>query len=303
MKTGSIFWGAFFIVLGGLFLAKNFGAVNANTETVWKLWPVILISLGASYLMANEPIAKALAGISGALAGVILWTALQKPLSTIVLSAIQAKINAQSTPEQNLYADLDGAATRARLEFFAGAGEFALKDTTAHLVQMNAQTSFGGYEITQARDGETEVVKIEMKDAEIDLNDKLTNKVNLLLNQRLTWDIKMEIGAAKATLDYSRFKVETLDLESGAAVIDLRLSDLADSVVVTLSAAASKMEIQIPKSVGCELSGDLNLTTKIALEDFRKSNDKFQTANFESAPKKIYITLDGGLSKLTLARY
>lgn len=303
MKTGSIFWGAFFIVLGGLFLAKNFGVVSANTEMVWKLWPVILISLGASYLMANEPVAKALSGISGVLAGVILWTALQKPLTTLVFNTIQTKVNSQPVREQNLYADLDGAAGRARLEFYAGAGEFALKDSTTHLLQLNAQTSFGGYELDQRREGETEVVKIEMKEAEIDFNGNLTNKANLLLNHRLTWDINMEIGVAKAELDYSKFNIELFRLEAGAAVIDLKFGDLSDSTVVHLSAAASKMHIQTPKNVGCELSGDLNLTTKITSDDFIMNSGILRTANFESASKKIYIILDGGLSNLTLARY
>jgi hypothetical protein len=47
MRTGGLIGGVLLIVLGFVFLLTNYGILSSE---VWKLWPLILIVIGASIL-------------------------------------------------------------------------------------------------------------------------------------------------------------------------------------------------------------------------------------------------------------
>jgi hypothetical protein len=56
VKSGSIFWGAFIILLGGMLLLANFEILDYNT--LWEFWPVIVIAIGikliAGYFVSEK---------------------------------------------------------------------------------------------------------------------------------------------------------------------------------------------------------------------------------------------------------
>jgi TM2 domain-containing membrane protein YozV len=56
VKSGSIFWGAFIILLGGMLLLANFEILDYNT--LWEFWPVIVIAIGikliADYFVSEK---------------------------------------------------------------------------------------------------------------------------------------------------------------------------------------------------------------------------------------------------------
>ncbi len=163
--------GSFFIVLGGLFLVKNFGVEPTRINN--KLWPVILIALGVSYLVGNEVVARVLSAISGVLGGVIVWTFFQQLTPSKVSLFSSSPTSADSVANlQSLVALYDGKAPKARCKLEAGVGEFFLRDTTHHLLKVEAKSNFGIYELRQVREGDTEAVEIEMQDAEVTLGQK-----------------------------------------------------------------------------------------------------------------------------------
>lgn len=50
--SSSIFWGVILIIIGGLFLARNFGLLDFHF--MWRTyWPVILIVIGASWVVKS----------------------------------------------------------------------------------------------------------------------------------------------------------------------------------------------------------------------------------------------------------
>jgi hypothetical protein len=51
-----LYWGVFFIVLGGVPLAYNQGAVAMDTvEELWRFWPVVLIGIGLAIVLSRTP--------------------------------------------------------------------------------------------------------------------------------------------------------------------------------------------------------------------------------------------------------
>jgi hypothetical protein len=305
MKTGSIFFGSFFIVLGGLFLVKNFGVEPTSIDNLTKLWPLILIALGVSYLIGNEVIARVLAAVSGVLGGVIVWTILQQFTPSKISLFTSSPASADSIANvQSLVALYDGKTPRALCKLEAGVGEFILKDTTTNLLKVQAQSSFGIYELRQVREGDTENIEIHMQDAEVNLGQKMTNKFELALNPNPLWNIQTDIGAAKVDFDLSAFQVQHINIESGAASVKLKIGSRCDSVRIDLSTAASTVKLLVPKDSGCQITSEDDFSSKINASGFTKyEKSVLRTKGFEEAPKKIYIVLESGLSNLNIEQY
>ncbi len=302
MRVGSIFLGSFFIVLGGLFLVKTLGIETASIDNLIKLWPLILISLGISYLIANEAIARVLSAMSGVLGGVIVWTLLQQ-LNFSTVYPFRSNDSQQTANAQSLIAPYDRKAPRARCKIEAGVGEFILSDTTNHLLEVNAQSNLGVYELRQVREGDTEEVAIKMQDAEISLGQKVTNKFNLALNSNPIWEIQTRIGAAKVDFDLSAFQVQHIDIESGAASVKLKVGSRCDSVRIDLSTAASTLKLLVPKESGCQIVSEDNFSNINASGFMTYDKSTMRTKGFEEASKKIYIVLESGLSNLNIEQY
>lgn len=306
MKTGSIFFGSFFIVLGGLFLVKNFGIEPASIDSLSKLWPVILITLGVSYLIGNEVISRVLSAVSGVLGGVIVWTLLQQftPSKVFSLDLSDSSQTDSVAQVQSLVALYDGKVSRARCRIEAGVGEFILSDTTSHLLKVEAKSNFGIYELRQVREGDTETVEIDMQDTEVNLGQKMTNKFELALNPNPIWDIQTDIGAAKVDFDLSTFQVQRINIESGAASVKLKIGSRCDSVRLDLSTAASNLKVLVPKEFGCQITSEDDFSSKINVSGFTQHEKSIlRTKGFEDAPQKIYIVLETGFSNLNIERY
>ncbi|WP_017187254.1 cell wall-active antibiotics response protein LiaF [Alkalibacillus haloalkaliphilus] len=51
---GSWFWGLFFLIFGSLLLAGNYGYADFSFRDFWKLWPLILVYIGASLVTEKK---------------------------------------------------------------------------------------------------------------------------------------------------------------------------------------------------------------------------------------------------------
>jgi hypothetical protein len=258
-----------------------------------------------SYLIGDEVIGRVLAAVSGVLGGVIVWTVFQQftPSKVSLFSSSPASLDSIGKV-QSFVALYDGKAPKARCKIGAGVGEFILKDTTSHLLKVDATSSFGVYELRQVREGDTEEVEIKMQDAEVTLGQKMTNTFNLALNPNPIWNIKTDIGAAKVDFDLSAFQVQHINIESGAASVKLKIGSRCDSVRIDLSTAASTLKLLVPKESGCQIVSEDDFSSKISANGFTKhEKSTLRTKGFEDASKKIYIVLESGFSKLNVEQY
>ena len=61
--NGKLFWGLFFIVAGVLFLLQNFNLVTIKFDSLWKLWPLIIVLAGFSILSFKNIVWKIISAI------------------------------------------------------------------------------------------------------------------------------------------------------------------------------------------------------------------------------------------------
>jgi hypothetical protein len=197
----------------------------------------------------------------------------------------------------------------ATLRLGGGAAEFDLEESPNRLFEATTFLNFkNGYTLEEETNTENKVINFSMKDKKArDFNFgeeyKINNNVLIKLSTSPIWNIEMGIGAGELDFDFSNYKVKKLEIETGAASIDIKLGDKQDKVDIDIESGVASVKIKVPESVGCEIKMDGALNSK-DFDNFEKIKDGvWQTKGFDKATKKIYLNVDSGLSSLKVDRY
>lgn len=305
MKTSHIFWGVFFISIGGLVLLGNLTALDFTWHSAWKFWPMVLVLIGVSILVKNQ-IGKGI--VAGLAAFVLALTIYASVSATTNLIDNDFEINFgdevvyyDTTYFSQEYSD---SIETASLQFSAGAGGFKMLTPTDKLIDFRTEGAENNYKLNRNDSGSNTDITFKMKNTHLKFGkNNYKNSVEMSLNSKPEWDLNFDIGAASMDLDLTEYKINKLDIDMGAAALNVKFGDLADVSRFKLDAGASDIDILIPESVGCEINSDAALSSK-NYEGFEKINKKlYRTDNFDSAKKKIYIDIDCGVSSIDVKKY
>lgn len=126
---------------------------------------------------------------------------------------------------------------------------------------------------------------------------------DLYLSKDLLWYIDVNMGAADCNLNLSKVPVRDLEINGGAGDFDLELSDLQEKAEVSLNMAAGDANLVVPENVGVKVSvngvvSDHNFSD----QGLVKVGDDYETPNYDSAERTIYIEINSAASDITLER-
>lgn len=300
MKTGSIFWGTLFVVFGALTLLNNLDVLDVDWWTVIKFWPLVLIFWGLTALLGKQPVRWYtilfiifLTIFMLAVTGVISWFEQHEELDWA------------ETRTQQFSEGWDGPVDRAEFRLSAGAGRFYLEGTTTQLLEATTHTTFGRYDLDRDHYTDEERLSLRMKGGRSGFwfPGKLRNQVKVQLHPDPLWDVVAEVGAATLDFDLSPFRINDVRIDGGAASFRVKLGDRSEEAHVRVQTGASSVEIEVPESVGCELSVVAPLSGK-HFPGFQKTGNRtYQTDNFDSTARKIFIDVDAGVSSIRVHRY
>lgn len=303
MSYRKIFWGILLVLIGVLFILKNTGAISFNWHTMWNLWPVILILWGISVIPIKD------------------WIKAVLSIATIIITFIVVqqfgnndpwkwkfnyndrddKIDYAAPISQNLTEDMDSVVKYALLNLNIGVGEFTIKDSTSKLIELDRTGSQGHYSMTSEDKDSLRIIKLSLDKAEF--KGEVRNTVELKLNKIPTWDFELNVGAAEVDFDLSPYKTRKINIQGGASDIDIKLGSESPESHVNVEAGAASITVRVPREVGCEITTNTFLASK-NFNDFTKiDNHHYKTEGFNSAAKKIYITLEAGMASIDVVRY
>ena len=182
------------------------------------------------------------------------------------------------------------------------AGELIVKDTTSELVEFQATQIKGMYKASSEIDGDNvAVVKIVQDDVNV-RGDDMDMQGELKLNPSVVWKLDVDAGAAKVDMDLKKFRISDLTLDAGATDIMVRLGSLEDRVNLDIDAGVSNLEIVIPESMAAQIKSN----TLVASVDFQgftsMGNGLYQTPDFETNPKKVFVNIDAAAAAVTVRR-
>jgi hypothetical protein len=185
-----------------------------------------------------------------------------------------------------------------------GVGNFRISSATDELIYAITKGPVNNFDFSKNQIDSVANINLNMKDVNIKFGDSgFKSKVDIALNTEPFWELDLAFGAASMKFDFSKFKVEDLNIDMGAAKLDVKLGALAYKLDFNLNAGASRIIIKVPEEVGCEISTDAVLSRK-SIKGFDKiESDFYRTDNFDSADKKIFINIDCGVSSIDIYRY
>jgi len=306
MKASHIFWGILFIGLGLLVLINNFTNIFMDWATIWKLWPLTIVLIGLSILIKH----KYGKGIISGLAAVVLALAIFASFKTathffnddININFGDGANHEYGTTEFS--ETYDSTITYATLNFDAGAGTFNITDESDNLIYAITEGHLNNYKLKRLDSDSSSIIDFDMGDKAIfRFGKNYKNKVDISLNGKPTWDMNFNVGAASMDFDLTEFKTRKVDVDMGAASINIKLGSLYPETKLSVDAGASDINVFIPKESGCKILVDGALSSK-RFNDFKKiDSDNYQTENFDEATNKIFIDIECGVSSISVDRY
>ena len=317
MNSKSLFTGGILILLGILFLGKEWGWFNFNWHEISRLWPLLLIYLGLIALL----------GKTNSSATVITIVLLCIAIPTVLVRSCQERVGTAFSKNgididmdddnddedgdtsfkgsnQELNSPMSADIKSASFNFSGGAAEFEISGTSTDLVEADANLNFGNISLKKTGDSTNPIIDFALKGKtnNINIGDDNDNKINLKLNPTVLWDMNFEFGAGKADFDLSEYKVKTLSIKTGLTKTDVKLGDKVDNLEVKIESGLTDIEFQIPESVGCRINIDGGLNEK-DFDGFIQKNGHWETPDYGKSTKKMTLNFEGGLQSLKVRRY
>jgi hypothetical protein len=305
MKASHIFWGTLFVVLGVFGLLANFFEFSFQWSTAWKFWPLVLVLIGLSIIVKNNTGKLLISGLAGLVLAISIFASVSSGLNLFKGGLNFTFDDGPITSETERYVEeFNDSIKYASLNFSAGAGSFKLLSTTDDLLDISTESHGVDYTLIRNDFDDKSDLTFKMESKKFRFGKKGSfNKVEIALNPEPVWDIKFDLGAASIKVDLSQFKVSAVDINMGAAALNLKLGEPIDETRLDIDAGASDIDIFIPENAACEITSDVALSST-NYEGFKKlESGRYRTPNFDESSKRIFIRIESGVSSIDVRKY
>lgn len=319
MKLDRVIWGVLLLFIGGVLLLENFNVIDFYWRNVWNFWPIFLIILGVNILFNKN----------NSQTGNVI------SLGILIITLCFLFVKGQDKPEgrfwwgnnnkNHIEVDIDddenadfttstfaepfvaGDETKKNiLEISGGGTSFDLKGSTDSLVSASVKRKNSSFALIKNTTDSVNTITFKMKGKNNRNNWSIGdggNDVNLRLNTTPTWEMNLKLGAGQINFDLTDYKVRTFNFDGGAAELDVKLGNLLPITDINVKTGVAEVKISIPEGSGCRIKTKTGLSTK-DFDGFNKiSEGVYETSNYQSSTKKVFINFDGGLSSFEVNRY
>ncbi|HZW82230.1 MAG TPA: hypothetical protein VFF14_02255 [Candidatus Deferrimicrobium sp.] len=292
--------GSFLIFLGVVGLLINYGVIGLGFIGAFiDFWPVVLIVLGLG-LVFNRRVPASLAFL--VLGIVMVVASFYAPISTRHSFPLGINWNQNSGETINLPINypLDKNVTKAKVSINGGGSIINISDT---------EEGFAKGEITST--GGNPKVEYNQAKGSMTINANWNNRVSrgdnydLKFTKEIPLELNINAGAISGKLDFSKLKLSSLEMNSGASDTRLVFGANGMNSKVRISSAASKLELAIPQDVGVKLRynglpiGGVDINNGAV---FNQNSNTYTTDNFSSAMSTLEIEVSGAATKVEIVK-
>jgi hypothetical protein len=308
---GLLFWGIALITGGAVALAVQQGYLDQDLLAgTWRLWPLILVAIGASILLSRTPFA-----IVGTVAAALVVGAAGGALIAVGpgIAACGGADPTNLTTKSGTFGD----SASVSLNFNCGSLVVGAND-------------IGEWSVASARD-DGDPARVTAGSDHLDVESNRGNgwwsgagreRWVVALPTTTSYQLDVSPNAAEAKIDLGGLRFTsvslspnagslTLDL-TGAQVDDLDLSLNAGSASVTIgrrlsmnatmSVNAGSIELCTEEGVALQVTTDSNFTFATNLDEsgLTQAGDTWSTDEYAAATDRVHIDLDGNAASFTL---
>jgi len=310
MKFRHIFWPLILIGLGLLILLSNLGFVDSGWRIIWNLWPLILVFWGIAVLPVKD--LYKIIGVIIVIAFTVTfynklaehapWWGFHKGWQHHYDWNDDENNSSNTYSEQDLSVPSDSLSKKGVLDLDAAAGSFTIGGATSDYLSFRKTGDIGNYSLTSRDTLGVKTINLSLEKDHV-TSSVHSNKVDIKLNEKPAWKMIFDIGAADMNLDLTNYIVDTVSVDAGASSIKMKLGDKSPCTRVSLNAGASSIKVEVPEGTGCQINSESFLISRNFKGFDKKADRMYQTSNFNSSKKKIYITIETAVSSIEVNRY
>jgi hypothetical protein len=299
VRRGGIVGPVILISAGVLFLLANMGRINWSVwETLFRLWPVLLIAVGLDLLIGRRSLIGSLL-IVALLLGVLAWA---------IQYAGPVTAAGQPLTGQQVSVTLDGAKA-AELDIAPGVGELKLSAASedAGLIEGQASVVQGEQvESNQYMNGDTLHYSLHSSGAPAIIvpgnwsENAWQHRVwDLKLNRDIPITLKVETGVGQTTADLSQIRVTHLQLNTGIGTSLVTLPKQG-RVTASVDGGIGEVRVLIPAGVAAHVHVDGGVGETKVLGNFRKAGNEWTSPGYDSAENRVDLRVSGGLGSIVI---
>jgi len=297
----AITWGIFILSFGIVLLLQATGVLEWRLwGTLWKFWPVLIISLGLAIIIPRR-LGWLLAAIEIVALGICIWV-------SAVQYAPSLAHDVTIIEQRFTYPVIGVERANAKIEFSTGS-------VVVTSLQNNSQL------LTEITDGHEEQGKpqeqvVTMKtsftqnDGAVNINVGPVNsrfwndwpvRWNLGFNPNLPINMEIRCDGSRVSLMMEALVIKTLYLEMNVSSGTLTLPASAVNTVINLDMNVSNLEIIVPKDVAVKIKIDNNLSVvSINQQRFIRQGDYYVSPDYETASNGVELNILCDVSRLVI---
>ncbi len=309
MNANKIFKGLALLLIGIILLANS---LNLLEWSVWinifKLWPLLLVSLGLSLIFRGKSLSfmgpliiflGIIVGVGASYMGISFEKEILREVKTLSREIV---IEVEKVPEIEValetkeYPEIE----RASIELNLDVGKLILGESTPLLYECISQyryKEFEPFEKYSSTEKEASILIYHSPVIKIRISNNIRNHWQLKLNNQIIYNLYIKTGAIDTDCNLSDFKVEKLYIESGVSNINLVIPQYDSKIII--DTGVSNIDIAIPKNVGAIVNIDSGIAIK-DLDDFIKRNGTYISHNYNESEFKIEIEINCGVSHIDI---
>ncbi len=314
INRGLLFWGLGFITAGAVALAIQQGVLDRDTMAgAWRLWPLILVAIGISLMVARTPAAPLGTALAALVVGTIVGTAIA------VGPGIAVGCGSGSDPASlNDHTGTFGS-DRVSLDWRLNCGTLDV-DMTAESFWAASVGSTGSDQPTvTGSDGQ---LRIESADTSGWFIDRGRERWRVTLPTAPSYDANLRANAGKFTLGLAGGTFSSFDFQpnaadihmdvNGAAVSGLDLEMNAGSASITGSADtllegtiqmnAGSVKLCVPTTMPIRITASgTAFSANLGGNGLTQNGDTWESPGFDSsAAHRIALTVHGNAASFDL---
>jgi hypothetical protein len=310
MKLDRIMWGIVLLFIGSVLLLENFDIIDFHWGSVWRFWPIFLIIAGVNILFSKSksPVGGYISlGVLVLMLSLLFYRGIQTPERdknrSFNMEFNDDDDSRTSKVESFVLPYDDAPGMKTVLNISGGGTSYHLIGATDSLFNARAETRGGSFGLNSVITDSLRTVTFKMSNTKNWNMGEGGNDINIQLNTKPMWEMHLNMGAGEINFDLSPYQVREFNFDGGAASLDIKFGDKLPITDVRVKTGVADVKLNVPSNSGCRITTKSGLSSK-DFEGFTKmKNGTYETSNYATSTKKIFISLNGGLSNFEVKRY
>lgn len=300
-QTGAVLLGTGLIVAGVVFLLGSLGIIDVYLGNILHLWPLVVIGAGISLLKLTGVWRVVVTGVFIVVSLCLLVVTLTNS-NGIFRQGQSDNRDRQSRVSINR---LDTSVDRFALTIDTGAIKMNIDSQDGRQLASATLNASDRFRLEQESTitGSTQETTIATKSSGFGLGGLRDNQLNVRVTRELPLQLRINAGATSLDADLSDVRLQELTVDAGASKLNTKLGSREATLKVTIDAGASSVTLQIPKDSGIRFEHDGGLTGTDFQDVPMIADGVYESADFDTAAKKIIIQSDTGASSIKIKRY